>query len=259
MAKIEHCKTSISIYTMSIERSYNVTMKVAFGEEGSFESIRVTKARSLIPDTILDRVNQVLQDTLVPAPPVRTTVAIGDDAEQKVMNYLRGISAVNMDFIVLDTSNKTGHGDLVVVYKGKHFCIEVKCYSKPVPMKEIDKYHRSLELPEYHGGIMIQMNQQGYCAEANLTSPIDIRMVEGKPSAYIAATDLGMLYPIINVLMMHMDMTCPVDKNELDEKCKALLSINERLVDLRSAVDIQKKAIAKMETTIQSIASLTLA
>lgn len=244
---------------MSIERSYNVTMKVAFSDEGSFESIRITKARSLIPESVLDRVNHVLQDTLVPAPPVRTTVAIGDDAEQKVMNYLLGVSAVNMDFMVLDASNKTGHGDLVVVYKGKHFCIEVKCYSKPVPMKEIDKYHRSLALPEYHGGIIIQLNHQGYCAEANLTTPIDIRLVEGKPAAYLAATDLGMIYPILNVLIMHMDISQPVDKNELENKCKALLSINEKLVDLRSTVDIQKKAIARMETAIQAIASLTLA
>jgi hypothetical protein len=244
---------------MSIEKSYSVTMKIAIGGDGSFESIRITKARSAIPDSVLEQVNQALQGTLVPATPVRTTVAIGDDAEQKVMNYLLGVSSVNMDFQVLDASNKTGHGDMVVSYKGKQFCIEVKCYTKPVPMKEIDKYHRSLALPEYHGGIIIQLNPQGYCAEANLTTPIDIRVVGGKPTAYLAATDLGMIYPIINVLISQMNMAQPVDEDELEVKRRALLSINEKLVDLRSTIDAQKKAINRMESAVEAIAALTIA
>lgn len=243
---------------MSIEKSFAITLKMIIDDIGTFQSIRLLKGRSKLPEAILERVNKVLQESLVPAEATRTTVAIGDDAEQLIMNYLLGISSVNMDFGVSNVSNKTGHGDIAVVHHAKRFCVEVKCYTKPVPMKEIEKYHKSLELPEYHGGILIQINEQGFCREADLTSPIDLRIVDGKPSAYLTATDPALIYPIINILMMHMDISQDNDKDELEAKRKALLSINEKLVDLRSAIEAQKKALKRMEAAVESIASLTI-
>ena len=243
---------------MSLEKSFSVTLKMAMSESGAFESIRLLKGRSQLPEDILTKLNQVLQESLIPVAPVKTTVAIGDDAEQKIMNQLLSISKVNMDFGVIDTSSQTGHGDIAVAYQGKRICIEVKSYSKPVPMKEIEKYHRSLALAEYDAGIMIQVGTCGYCAEVNFKSPIDIRIQDGKPSAYLTAVDIEMIYPIINMLIMSLKLDCPADQNELDNKSKALLAINEKIIGLRSCIESQKKTIDKMETAVESIAKLSL-
>lgn len=243
---------------MSLEKSFSVTLKMTVSESGSFESIRLLKGRSQLPADILTKLNQVLQESLIPVAPVKTTVAIGDDAEQKIMNHLLSISKVNMDFAVVDTSSLTGHGDIAVAYQSKRICIEVKSYSKPVPMKEIEKYHHSLALAEYDAGIMIQVGACGYCAEANLKSPIDIRIQDGKPSAYLTAVDNEMIYPIINMIITSLQLDCPADQTELDQKRKALLAINEKITGLRSCIDAQKKTIDKMESAVESIAKLSL-
>ncbi len=243
---------------MSVEKSYNVTLKMITDDSGTFQSIRMLKSRSKLPESYLERINKALQQSLIPAEATRTTVAIGDDAEQKILNYLLSISSVNLDFNVADVSNKTGHGDIAVEYRGNLLCVEVKCYTKPVPMKEVEKYHRSLALAEYHGGILIQFSNHGFCREAGLATPIDLRIVDGKPSAYLTTTDTAMIYPIINMLIMHIDLDKPINEDELEIKRKALLTINEKLVDLRAAIDAQKKAIQRMESTVENIAALSI-
>lgn len=243
---------------MSVEKSFAVNLKLSINEYGKFDSIRILKGRSKLPEDILDTVNKVLQESLIPSQPVRTTVAIGDDAEQAIMNHLLSISKVNMDFNVVDTSSQTSHGDIAVLCNGRRICVEVKNYSRPVPMKEIEKYHGSLSLAEYDAGILIQVGQQGYCAEAAIRSPIDIRICDGKPSAYLTAIDLDMLYPVINMLIMNLSVEKVVDQDELNVKRKALLEIHEKVSSLRACVDSQKKTIAKMEAAIESIAKLSL-
>ena len=243
---------------MSVEKSFSVNLKMSLSDSGSFETIRILKGRSKLPDDILDKINRVLQESLIPSQPVRTTVAIGDDAEQKIMNHLMSISRVNIDFVVADTSNKTGHGDITVAYQGHRICIEVKNYSRPVPMKEIMKYHDSLQLSEYDAGIIIQVGQQGYCAESGIRSPIDIRIQDSKPSAYLTAIDLEMLYPVINMLIMNLNMKQSIDHDELDVKRQALLDIYEKITCLRGCIETQKKTISKMESTVESIAKLSI-
>jgi len=243
---------------MSAETSYAVTLKMRVTESGIFESIRLLKGRSKLSEDVLERLNKVLQESLIPALPVRTTVAIGDDYEQKIMNHLLTISQLNSDFSVNDTSSKTGHGDIAVEHQGFKVCIEAKSYSKPVPMKEIDKYHKSLALPEYAVGIMIQSNACGYAREANLRSPIDIRVIDGKPSAYLTATSLDLLYPLIEMLLSSVSLECPIDQAELEKKRKALLAIHEEVTGLRSCIDAQRKTIVKMETMVDKIAKLSL-
>lgn len=262
---------------MSVEKSYSVTLKMAVGDDGAFESIRLLRGRSKMPEELLERVNTALQRSLVPAPVMpppapssppsvipppavmlHTAVAIGADAEQKILNHLRGISAVNMDFVVDDTSSKTGHGDIAVTHRDRRFCIEVKNYCKPVPAKELDKYHRSLALAEYDCGILIQMNASGFARAAGLASPVDLRMVDGKPSVYLTSADPALLYPVINMLIVHVDAGKAADEDELETKRKALMIINDRLVDLRGAIAAQKKAVARMEDAVESIAALSM-
>ncbi|KAG7381872.1 hypothetical protein PHYBOEH_010726 [Phytophthora boehmeriae] len=243
---------------MSVEKSYPVTLKLALDDSGSFQSVRLLKARSEHPESILDRINKALQCSLVPAEATRTTVEIGNNAEQMILNYLMNISLVNMNFKVTDVSSQTGHGDIAVAYHKKNFRIEVKSYSKPVPMKEIDKYHRSLALAEYHGGIMIQINECGYCREAGLTTPIDLRIVDGKPSVYLTGTDSALMYPTINMFVMFIDLGQPADADELEAKRKALLGIDEKLGDLRAAVDTQKKNLRRIEGAIEHMAALSI-
>ena len=243
---------------MSVEKSFAVNLKMSMTESGSFESIRILKGRSKLPEDVLERVNKALQESLVPLSPVKTTVAIGDDAEQKIMNHLLSISKVNTEFGVIDTSSQTGHGDIAVQYKGRRICVEVKNYSKSVPMKEIDKYHSSLQLSDYDAGIIIQVGQNGYCVESDIRAPIDIKIQKDKPSAYLTAIDLEMLYPIINMLIIHSNIECSIDQSELDIKRKALLDIHDRVASLRTFIEAQKKTIAKMEASVEDIAKLSL-
>lgn len=242
---------------MSVEKAFSITLKLSLTDEGSFESVRLLKGRSKLPQDVLDRLNQALRESLVPAAPVKTTVAIGNDAEQKILNHLLSISQVNNDFSVIDTSSQTGHGDIAIQHQSKRICVEVKNYSKPVPMKEIEKYHKSLALPEYDLGIIIQNNSCGYCAEAGLKTPIDIRVQDGKPSAYLTGIDPQLLYPVITTLMCLVGVD--QDAGDLDAKRQALLSIHEHVGELRSCVEIQKKSIGRMETSIAAIAKLSLA
>lgn len=243
---------------MSVEKSFSITLKMTISESGSFQSIRLLKGRSSIEEEVLSTLNKVLQESLIPTPPVKTTVAIGDQGEQKIMNHFRSISKVNLDFDVIDTSNLTGHGDMAVVHQGKRICVEVKNYSKPVPMKEIEKYHKSLSLAEYDAGIMIQINECGMAREAGFKTPIDIRIQDNKPSAYLTGIDDDLLYPIINVLIMNADLQTNADHTDLETKRKALLAIHERVVDMRGCIESQKKIIQKLESSIESIAKLSI-
>lgn len=245
---------------MASEKSYSVTLKISTAENGSFESVRLLKGRSGLADDMLARLNRALQESLIPATLVRTTVAIGNDAEQMVMNHLLSISQVNSDFCVTDTSSETGHGDIAVLHKSKCVCVEVKNYTKPVPLKEIEKFHRSLAKREYHAGVIIQMNPCGFARGCGLHTPIDIGNVGGKPAAYITASDsadLKILYPILTTLISNADCAADGTLAELDEQRKALLRIYEEVSELRACVDIQKKALARMEAAIDTVAGLS--
>jgi hypothetical protein len=244
------------------EKTYAITLKVNTTDNGVFESVRLLKGRSGLPDELLSRLNKVLQESLVPTPPVRTTVAIGNDAEQMVKHHLLSISQVNVDFDVIDTSSGTGHGDIAVVHKSKCVCIEVKNYAKPVPMKEVDKFHRSLGMSEYHAGIIIQMNSCGFARESGLHSPIDIQCIEGKPAAYVTAsdlTDLKLLYPVLTMLITKVDDTSSTEftQLELEAHRKALLRIYEEVRELRACVDLQKKTVLRIEAAVDTIAGLS--
>lgn len=243
--------------TPTKEDSHNVTLKTSMTEWGTYNSIRLLKGRSNLSEAVLENINKVLELNLVCVKPVQTTVHIGDNAEQKVFSHLTSISQVNSSFQVFDTSSKTGHGDLEVIYKNKRICIEVKCYTKPVPLKEVDKYHRSLALAEYDAGLILQLETCGYAAGANIGTPIDIRMHEGKPSAYLTAIDLKLLYSIINLLIATCDKEESSDKTDLDKKTNALIAIHQKIEAMRSCIRTQQKAIEQMETTIEEIAKLS--
>ncbi len=242
---------------MSIEKSYTVTLKIARNEDGSFESVRLLKGRSQLTEDVLVILNKTLQESLIPPRPVKTTIELGNDAEQMIMNHLLLISKVNSNFNVNDTSSMTGHGDIAISYQSKKICIEVKNYTKPVPMKEIEKYHRSLALPEYDIGIIIQVGECGFARESGIRSPIDIQIQDGKPSAYLTAINLEMIYPIISLLITNINLNSTIDQNELESKRKALLQMYEKITDLRNCIEAQKKSIAKMEALVDEMAKLS--
>lgn len=243
---------------MSIEQNYRVTLKTTMSESGVFESIRILKGRSAINEEMLAKINCVLQDSFVPKAPTRTTVEIGEDAEQKVLNQLNILSRSNIDFEVVDTSDKLNHGDMMIVHQNAHICVEVKCYAKPVPIQEIEKYGKSLNHIEYDAGIMIQMNDCGFARQAGIRTPIDFRILDKKPSVYLTGVDLSILYPIINMLIVFLEANQEINQDELELKRKALLQIHEKIVDMRALVENQKKLIARMETSINDIAKLSL-
>lgn len=138
-------------------------------------------------------------------------------------------------------------------------CIEVKNYTKPIPSKEIDKYHNSLSLPDYHAGVMISMNQTGFAREYRLKTPIDIRIINGKPSAYVTCIDPQLLYPIIVMLTsMIKDYDSTNIQDSLNEKIKALADIFDRVKDIRVCIEAQKKSTMKMESLINDIAAISI-
>ncbi len=242
------------------EESFTVTLKLTH-VDGIIASARLLKARSKLPEDVLDRINQLFADTFEPPKvPNQTTVALGNFGEQVVLAHLRSISRSNVDFEVTDTSACKDHGDIAVDYKDKRICIEVKNYTKPIPGKEIDKYHRSLALPDYHMGLMISMGNHGFAKEYKVRSPIDIKVVEGKPTAYLSGVDLEIVYPIITVLMT-MISTRQEDSDvheQLEAKVKALIAIHERAKDMKTIIDAQKKSISKLELALNEIHALAL-
>ncbi len=241
----------------SIAKTYRVSIKLAVNEWGVFESIVINKGKSGMEEDLLERINTALQSSLVPAKPVRTTVAIGDDAEQKVMNHLLQISQCNSDFIVSDTSSMLNHGDMMVEHMGKRVCIEVKCYTNPVPSKEIDKYKMSLSHAEYSCGIMIQMKPCGFARECGIRTPIDFRIEDGKPSMYLTNIDLSMLYPVISMLLSY-DGGIAGGADELEKKTAALLGIHERVLSIRTTIAQQKKLIQRMEDSVDEIVEMSM-
>lgn len=275
------------------EKSYTITLKVKYETDGTFIGARLLKGRSGVDEQLLVKLNDALsqlkpveksetidnvafnntdltdskietimvsqsinvEDTVL----VKTTVDIGNDAEISVMNALVNIGRFNSEFNVYDSSSQTNHGDIMVEYKGKKICIEVKNYSGPVPIAQIDKFHKSIAHEEYDIGLIIQMQPYGFAKQANIKTPIDVSIIDGKPVAYITAIDLSLLYVIISTLMTILDMKSGDNvKQELEEKKLQMLSIMNEASSLRTIIDTQKKGIAKMETMIDKIIRLSL-
>lgn len=245
---------------MSTEESFNVTLKLIHSA-GIISSARLLKGRSKLPDDILESINKLFSNTYdQPIYETKTTVALGNLGEQIVLSHLLQISQYNTDFMVSDTSNLKDHGDIAVEYKGHRVCIEVKNYTKPIPGKEIDKYHKSLALPDYDVGLMISMGNHGYAREYKIKSPIDIKIIEGKPNAYISGVDLEIIYPTINVLMAMIHHTKDIDdlQLQLDNKIKALIAIHEQAKAMKTLIESQKKSLSKLESMLIEIQSLSL-
>ncbi len=244
----------------SNEESYNITLKLNH-TDGVIHSARILKARSKLPDDIMNKINALFSDTFEPVKTeTKTTVALGNIGEQMILAHLNTISKYNTDFIVEDTSSYKDHGDIAVEYKGNKICIEVKNYTKPIPGKEIDKYHRSLALPDYNIGLMISINDHGFAREYKIRSPIDIKIINGKPTAYLSGIDSEIIYPTISLLMsMTKDYS---DTNgiqlELDNKIKALIDIHDRTKEMKTIIESQKKSLSKLEAMLNEIQSISL-
>ncbi len=243
---------------MSITKNYKVGLKLCVSKWGVFENISILKGRSEIDEDLLTKINIALQQTFVPAPPIKTNVEIGDAAEQKVMQHLLNISQNNIDFEVNDTSNLLNHGDISVKHQDKLVCIEVKCYSKPVPMREVEKYRMSLNHTEYNCGIMLQMQSCGFAKECGIKTPIDFRIDNGKPSIYLTNIDLSILYPVLAMLIACNNISNTVDNEELEKKRSSLLEIHEQVLAMRVMIEHQKKLTEKMEASINNIIKLSL-
>jgi hypothetical protein len=246
---------------MSSEESFNITLKLTHAN-GIISGARLLKARSKLPEDILDTINKLFVDTFEPVKTlIKTTVALGNIGEQLVLAHLTGISKCNTEFTVADTSNLKDHGDLVVEYKGNRICIEVKNYTKPIPGKEIDKYHKSLSLPDYQMGIMISIGDHGFAREYKIKSPIDIKLVDGKPTAYLSGVDMDLIYPTISVLMA---MESTVESNgttiqqQLDAKAKALLAMYDQTREMKVLIEVQKKGLSKLESMLNDMQALAL-
>ncbi len=247
---------------MTSEISYAITLKMQL-DHGSIKTARLLKGRTDLSEQYLSQLNEALSvfaksNDSTSEGDVQCTVALGDIGENLIASHLRSISRCNTDFCLSDTSSLKDHGDMAVEYMGSKICIEVKNYSKAIPGKEIDKYHRSLALPDYHVGILFSVNDHGFAREYKLASPIDIQIVNGKPSAYISGVEPTIIYPTIKVLlsMLSGDMSEDTHK-QLELKTKALRDIIEKVRDMKAAIEAQKKNISRMEAIVNDIHALS--
>lgn len=190
----------------------------------------------------------------------QSSASLGNLAEASILAHLRKIEKVNQDFSVSDTSSLTNHGDLSAFTQGSRVCIEVKNYSKPVPGKELDKFHNSVDLPDYSAGVIIQVNECGYARERNILGPIDIRVIKSKPIAYLTAPDYDLIYPIIITLVSLIKITSEDEdlSSQLELRTKKLLEVHDRAKEMKVCIESQKKSIAKMERLLADTLSITL-
>jgi hypothetical protein len=254
------------------EKSFTINLKVKYDTDGSFINARMLKGKSSVSEELLGKLNEALQlmqpsekqenadiKAMQSVDIIQTTVDIGNDGELAVMNALINISRFNNDFNVYDSSSQTNHGDIIVDYKGKKICIEVKNYSSAVPIAQIDKFHKSISHEEYDIGLLIQLQSFGFAKNSNIKTPIDINIIDGKPVAYITAIDLSLLYAIISILASMINMKSGGNiEQQLEDKKLQMISIMNEASSMRTLIDTQKKSIAKMETIIDKIIKMTI-
>jgi hypothetical protein len=205
---------------------------------------------------MLDPPQPVIYVPMQYMPVPQPSASIGKAAEDQILEYLFNINATNMDFQVNDTSNLKGHGDIAIKYRGKRICVEIKHYQTKLPLKEITKYRKSLALPEYDAGILIQVGKHGFAVSEDIKTPIDLKFDDRKPSAYLTRCQPELIYPIINVLIANLSIA--IDESNMQRKHRALLTINEKVSKLRKTIDTQKKSIATIESAIEAIIKLSL-
>ncbi len=250
---------------MSVEESYNIILKLIHNE-GVISKIKLLKSRSKLSEDILEKLNKVLSDSFTPKVEiVKTNTELGIIGEQFILAHLNKISNYNSEFLVYDTSSCKDHGDICVEYKGIKTCIEVKNYTNPIPSKEIEKYHNSLSLPDYDIGLIISINEYGFAKEYKIKNPIDIKIINGKPSAYISNVDPEIIYPTINILMAILVNNKQYNNGNLediqlnlDKKTKNLLEIYEKTKEVKTLIESQKKSILKLESMINEIQAYSI-
>lgn len=231
------------------EKQYKGLMLNLIHTNGSIGECKLLKSRSGIPDALLGDINDVLKQAFS-KPPVQTTVAIGNLAEQEVFSYLQTIAQCS-DIEVFDRSSEAGHGDLSVNYKEYNICLEVKRYQSALPRTQIDKYHRSLDLGEYHGGILLCMSSFGFAKQANIRTPIDVRIIGGKPSVYLSGIDLALLFPIIKMIGLIMDTKADSPNvSDLVERIEAAVA---KVTALKDMIEKQKKLTKQMEGMLDEV------
>lgn len=220
--------------------------------DGKISCAKLLKGRSGIPENLLEDLNQILSNTFAkPVVPVQTIVAIGDLAEHKVFAHLKQIAQTS-ELEVFDRSSEAGHGDLSVSYKGINICIEVKNYKTVLPQVQINKYYQSLEIEEYHAGILICMQSHGFTKAANIHTPIDIQYYKNKPCIFIAGVDLDILYPIITIIHT-MIQSSDTSQVSIDELITRIETIKEKIAEMKSLVATHKKITDKLEKALGEI------
>ena len=262
-----------NINTMA-EITYNVSLKLT-EEDGVVTSVRILKCKSSLNANILKQINSVLKEAFsvieddhtlkvnndieMVTNQFKTSADLGNLAERQILTYLLGISQTNSDFKVYDTSSTKGHGDIAVEYKNKRTCIEVKNYTSIIPKKEIEKFHNSVSFDDYDVGIMISMNEHGYAREYKINSPIDFKIVNGKPVAYLTNIDNQLIYPILMNLYESCSNkvdSCDIQK-QLDSKIEALIQIHVKAMQLKKIIESQEKQISSMKSIIDEMYTIS--
>lgn len=203
ITKMQSVPTSLLLELAEVHKNYVRQTNLILEQLLPLELPKVAAAASASvvdsSDDLEKLIDELLATPIAAAAPVQATAAktpSGTLADRSTLPQSAGISMVGRagekfvrDILekefgeVIDCSSKTASGDLTLVIGQHNILVEVKTYSRTVPLTEIEKFHRDVESNHAQGAILI-----------SLTAPLAGRAKfvltdEGVPTLYLCSKD----------------------------------------------------------------------
>ncbi len=184
---------------------------------------------------------------------LNTGGAIGALGENIIKSYYDEFAKFNNDIVVSNTSGIKEHGDLMINYKSLNISVEIKNYKSVIPVKEIDKFYKSISKQDYNAGIFISLNTT-FNSKSNI-KPIDFIIKNNKPVIFLSNINSDNKL----VLLLSLELL-QIYYNSIESQAMTTTEyinfIKDQLIDLNDMItdlDKQKQLISKHETRIMKM------
>ena len=184
---------------------------------------------------------------------LNTGGAIGALGENIIKNYYEEFAQFNNDIIVSNTSGIKEHGDLMIKYKTLSVSVEIKNYKSTIPVKEIDKFYKSMSKENYNAGIFISLNTL-FNSKSNI-KPIDFVIKHNKPIIFLSNINANNKL----ILLLALELLYIYNNSSASQEATNTEYINfikDQMVDLTEMIldlDKQKQLITKQEMRINKM------